>query len=141
MEQIFNLIKLAGPKRIKDRGILWREKYHDKSAPLKKRFTKDIGPGSYYRWEGHDYTTSSDYFVVVGPSVKYDTKLFFAGIKKLPPKEKRKKIYAPYGKYFPTIFAALSHASKMWGVRFPQNQKNYSTKDLENIYIPKHIRG
>ncbi|GAH10362.1 unnamed protein product, partial [marine sediment metagenome] len=58
--------KTAGRKRIKDRGIDWKEYYHERSAKLKKRFEKDIGPGVYKRWEGHDYGTDGDYFIVVG---------------------------------------------------------------------------
>lgn len=148
MEKIYkllsfqNIVKTAAPKRIRDRGISWKERYHDKSAPLKKRMDKEIGPGAYYRWEGHDYTTHSDYFIVVGPSIQRSgQKSFFAGIKKLPPKYKRKKIYAPYGKYFSTILAALSHASKMWGIIFPKNQKNYTATDLQDVHISKHIKG
>jgi len=145
--KVFNLsktsmVKEASPKRIRDRGINWKEHYQEKSQALKKRFDKDIGQGVYYRWEGHDYTTSSDYFVVVGPATqRYGQKSFFAGIKKLPPKERRKKVYAPSGKYFTNIVSALSYASRMWGVKFPPNQKNYSTQDLQNIRIPRHVKG
>jgi hypothetical protein len=129
-------------KRIKDRGIKWEEHYGERSQPLKKRFNKSIGDGSYYRWEGHDYTTDSDYFVVVGPAItKYKKKMFFAGIKKLPPKWTRSKVYAPSGKYFTNINSALSHASKMWGIRFPQAQMNYSTDNLIGVEIPRHVKG
>ena len=143
-KNIFNLrqFKMAGRKRIKDRGIRWDESYREKSEPLKKRFDNAIGTGAYYRWEGHDYTTNSDYFVVVGPArTKEGKKMFFSGIKKLPPKYKRKKIYAPSGKYFTNILSALSHASKMWGVRFPPNQTNYSQADLSEINIPRHVKA
>jgi len=76
--------KYAGRKRIKDRGIDWKERYHERSFRLKKRFDKDIGTFSYMRWEGHDYTTDSDYFVIVGPSLtKEGKKRFFAGVKKI----------------------------------------------------------
>lgn len=129
-------------KRIKDRGIRWKEGYHDRSLPLKKRFEKSIGPGAYRRWEGHDYTTDSDYFIVVGPAVqKHGQKSFFAGIKKYPPKWERKKVYAPSGKYFSSLLAALSHASKMWGVPFPEGQQNYSQDQLANVDIPRHMKA
>jgi len=132
----------AGPRRIKDRGIRWKEHYGEKSLPLKERLDEIVGPGVYHRWEGHDYTTFSDYFVVVGPSQeRYGKKSFFAGIKKLPPKWKRKKVYAPDGEYFSNIASALSHASKKWGIPYPKNQHNYSTADLENVEIPRHIKG
>lgn len=129
-------------KRIRDRGIKWDEHYGERSAPLKKRFDKDIGPGAYSRWEGHDYTTDSDYFVVVGPAKKRTgQKAFFAGVKKLPPKWKRKQVYAPSGKYFSNILSALSHASEMWGVPFPPNQTNYTLQDLADVKIPRRVKG
>lgn len=143
---VYNLKKVkeaGGPRRIRDRGIRWKEYYGEKSFYLKKKFNKLIGPGSYYRWQGRDYATSmSDYFVVVGPSQeRYGRKSFFAGIKKLPPKWKRKKIYAPDGKYFSTIASALSHVSKMWGIPYPKDQYNYSARDLQDVKIPRHIKG
>jgi hypothetical protein len=44
---LFNLkqMRTAGRKKIKDRGITWKEVYKDKSKSLKKRFDRDIGPG------------------------------------------------------------------------------------------------
>jgi len=140
----FNLLKFGGRRRIKDRGIKWEETYHERSAPLKKRFENEIGPGSYIRWEGHDYTTDSDYFVVVGPAIQRSgQKSFFAGVKKLPPRYKRGKVksYAPSGKYFTNIHSALSHASEMWGVSFPKNQQKYDQNNLKNIDIPRHVKG
>ena len=134
--------KIAGRKRIRDRGIKWEETYGEKTSDLKKRMDKKIGPNAYLRWEGHDYTTDSDYFVVVGPAVrKSGEKEFFAGIKKLPPKHERKKVYAPSGKYFPNIMSALSHASDMWGTPMPPNQANYDKGTLAPIELPKNIRG
>jgi hypothetical protein len=140
--KVFNLLKSAGRKRIRERGIMWKEHYHDRSTPLKKRMDKLVGPGSYYRFEGKDYTSGSDYFIVIGPSQeKYGRKSFFAGIKKLPPVYRRKKIYAPSGKYFPSIMSALSYANRMWGTPIPANQTNYTVSDIENINIPKKIKG
>lgn len=135
------MIKTAYRKRIKDRGIKWEEAYHERSAKLKKRFDKDLGPGAYTRWEGHDYTTYSDYFVVVGPAVTKDLKKrFFSGIKKLP-RDPRKKVYAPSGEYFSTVVGAYSHASEKWGVKFPKGVTNYSLNDLARIDIPRHVKG
>ena len=129
-------------RRIRDRGIRWKEHYHERSLPLKKRFDRDIGPGAYYRWEGHDYTTDSDYFIVVGPAVqKHGEKSFFAGIKKMPPKWERKKIYAPSGKYFSNILSALSHASNMWGINFPPDQQDYTQNELARVKIPRHMKA
>lgn len=136
------LEKEAGRKRIRDRGINWQERYHEKSEGLKKRYDKNVGPGSYIRYEGHDYTTNSDYYVVIGPTIQSSLgKCFFAGIKKLPPKERRKKIYSPSGKYFVNIVSALSYASEKWGTPFPPNQYNYTKEFLAPIKIPEHIKG
>lgn len=145
----FNLKKIAirtplpegTPHKIKDRGIKWEERYHDKSEPLKKRLDKLIGQGSYYRWEGHDNYTDSDYFVVVGPAItKEGHKKWFAGNKKLP-KDPEKKQFAPTGEYFTNIMSALSHASEKWGVPMPKGQPPYDENTLRNIKIPRHIKG
>jgi hypothetical protein len=139
----FNLsqIKEAGRKKIKDRGISWKEIYKDKSLSLKKRFDKDIGPGAYYRWEGHDYTTNSDYYIVVGPTIQSSLgKCFFAGIKKLPP-DAKDKVYSPSGEYFTNIVSALSYASDKWGIKFPMNQIKYDKNMLQNVKVPEHIKA
>lgn len=146
MIKVFNLQKIliAGRKPIKDRGISWQETYREKSKTLKKRFDEEIGYGSYYRWEGHDYTTNSDYYVVVGPTVQKSLgKCFFAGIKKLPWDWKlhKTKVYSPSGKYFTNIVSALSHASRKWNIQFPKNQTNYDKNILQPIKIPEHIRA
>ena len=137
----FNLSKSSGRKRIRDRGIKWEERYHDKSAPLKKRYDKELGPNSYYRWEGHDYTTNGDYFVVTGPAMTKDLKKrFFSGIKRLPD-QPEKKVYAPSGEYFSTIHGALSFATERWGLPFPRGAPNYTLNDLMNINVPRHVKG
>jgi hypothetical protein len=133
--------KLAGRKRIRDRGIEWRLRYHERSLRLKKRFDRDLGPSSYMRWEGHDYTTDSDYFIVMGPSLTKDgRKSFFAGIKKLPDDPKA-KIYAPSGEYFTSSISALSHINEKWGVPFPKGSPNYSVSQLIPLEIPRHMKG
>jgi hypothetical protein len=133
--------KFAGRKRIKDRGIEWKEYYHERSEKLKKRFDKTIGKGSYMRFEGHDYTTDSDYFIVVGPSLtKEGRKAFFAGIKKYPDDPKA-KVYAPSGEYFSNSVSAFSHASDKWGLQFPKGVPNYSVDQLANVEIPRHVKG
>ena len=135
------IIKIAGPKRIKDRGIKWEETYQERSKGLKKKFDKDLGPKSYIRWEGHDYTTDSDYFIVVGPAMTKDLKKrFFSGIKKLP-KDPHKKVFAPSGEYFITMVAALSHATEKWAITFPKDAINYRLSDLAQIDIPRHVKG
>jgi len=144
----FNLRKQSdgegsgGPRRIKDRGIQWQEQYREKSDDLKHRYEQILGPGSYYRWEGHDYTTNSDYFVVAGPAMtKEGRKMFFAGIKKLPPGEDPSKHFAPAGEYFGSMNGALSHASEKWGIRFPQGNPNYQKEQLAPLDIPRHVKA
>jgi hypothetical protein len=136
-----NINKFSGRKRIKDRGIKWVEKYHERSMPLKKRFTKEIGPMSYMRWEGHDYSTDGDYFVVVGPSLTGEgKKRFFSGIKRLPD-DPTKAVFAPAGEYFTTIAGAFSHASEKWNIPYPKEAPHYTLVNLENIKIPRHVKG
>ena len=133
--------KYAGRKRIRDRGINWQQKYRERSLPLKKKFEKELGRNGYWRWEGHDYTTNSNYFVVVAPSLtKERKKRFFAGIKKLP-HDKKHKVYAPYGEYFNTMKTALSHVTEKWGVPFPRDAVDYSLADLAPIDIPRHMKA
>jgi len=136
-----NLVKVAGRRRIKDRGIKWEPTYHERSKKLKERFDKQLGGGSYMRWEGHDYTTDSDYFIVVGPAMTKDLKKrFFSGIKKLPDDPKA-KIYAPAGEYFISSSSAFSHANQKWGVPYPKGAPNFTTNDLARIDIPRHVKG
>jgi len=135
-----NIIKTAA-KRIRDRGIRWKERYHKRSKRAKEKFEKVLGPKSYIRWEGHDYTTDSDYFVVVGPAeTKTLQKRFFAGIKKLPDDPKA-PVYAPSGEYFGSMMTALSHAKEKWAIPFPEGAQNYTLDDLAPIEIPRHVKG
>jgi hypothetical protein len=135
------IIKIAGRKRIRDRGISWKEKYHDRSIGLKKRYDKDIGEGAYMRFEGHDYTTDGDYFIIVGPALNKEMhKRFFSGIKRLPESPKE-KVYAPAGEYFHNIVSAYSHASRKWALPFPKGIPNYTMADLANVEISRHIKG
>lgn len=151
MNNLFNLTKFAkensgGRTPIKERGIAWKEAYEERSLPLKKRFEKSLGPGSYHRWRGHDNTTNSEYFIIVGPSMQKGVgKMFFAGIKKVPMEELDEvgevKAYSPYGEYFPSMMAALSYASERWAVPMPKNQVNYSRNQLAMVDIPEHIKA
>ena len=145
MTLVFELIKKAehtgGRKPIKERGINWEESYHDKSLSLKKKFDKQLGPGGYFRWGGHDSTTNSDYYVVVGPSIhKKQGKVFFSGIKKMPPlADQKTKTYSPYGEYFRTMKAALAYANDRWGVPTPKETPNYTKEQLTAVDIPQHV--
>jgi hypothetical protein len=97
--------------------------------------------GAYRRYEGHDVTTNSDYYIVVGPTIDSDIgKCFFAGIKKLP-RDKKKKVYSPSGEYFTSVVSAYSYASDKWGVTFPAGQVNITKQQLEPVDIPEHIKG
>lgn len=122
--------KTAG-KRIKDRGIHWKETYTEKTLEHKEKYEEEIGPGSYFRWEGHDNTTGNDYYIVAGPGQsKTKGKLFFSGIRKLPAE------YSPNGEYFNTLRKALVYAKDMWGVRLPPGFKQeYTSENLVNVSI------
>lgn len=133
-------IIISGRRRIKDRGIRWKEHYGEKSSGLKKKFEK-ILPGAYFRWEGHDYETGHPYYVVVGPAIsKRFGKAFFAGVKKLPVNPEKNKYYSPSGKYFTALKSAISHANDMWGTKFPKNAGDYKKHDLDNVDIPRHLK-
>lgn len=142
----YNLYKDSGRKRIRDRGINWKETYRKRSLPLKKRFEKQVGPGSYYRWEGRDFTTNSMYYVVVGPSVHKNLgKVYFAGVKKIPihdfTKDPDTKTYSPYGEYFHNIKAAILYANERWGIPIPKNQPQYTKDNLANADVPEHVKA
>jgi len=137
------MIKISA-KRIKDRNIRWEEAYTERTKPLKERYSEKIGAGSFYRWEGHDYTTNSDYYVIVSPArTKELKKKYFAGIKKLPfdYKKESTKVYSPYGEYFNTIKSALSFVRERYGVTFPAGQTAYSVEHLLEVDIPRHVKG
>lgn len=137
------MIKVSA-KRIKDRNISWKEAYSERTAPLRDRYFSEIGVGAYRRWEGHDFTTNSDYYIVCSPAqTKYGQKQFFAGIKKLPPLAVRDtaNIYSPYGKYFSNIASALGFLKDKYGVLWPKDQINYSADQLQNIEIPRFVKA
>jgi hypothetical protein len=136
----FPCLHKTASKKIKDRGIHWLESYHDKSETLKKKLDAAIGPNAYLRFSGHDVTTNSDYFIVIGPSVEGNQKLFFAGIQKMP-RDDKKKVYSPYGEYFSTIKGAMAYAQKKWGLPFKQGIPDYSADILVSIDLPEHIKG
>ena len=69
---------------IKERGIKWQESYGDKSAPLKKSMEEQVGIGSYFRWEGYDHTTDTEYYVVVSPGYSEKKGYFFFAKAVLP---------------------------------------------------------
>lgn len=114
---------------IKDRGINWAESYGDKSASLKEQFEEQVGPGSYFRWEGHDSTSGNDYYVVVSPG--FSDKMgyhFFAGLRKMPADD------GASGKKFKTQREALSYAYDTWKVPKPETMpaqwNGFSEQDI-----------
>lgn len=113
---------------IKDRGIRWEEAYSDKSAYLKEQYENQVGPGSYFRWEGHDHTTGQDYYAVVTPgfSDKHGFH-FFAALRKVPAEN------GASGKKFKNQAEALSYAYDTWRVPPPKTpiHKTYIANDLE----------
>lgn len=147
MQEIFDLNKVAkhtgGRTPIKDRGIKWKESYSDRTANMRKKFNDAVGYDSYIRYEGHDHTTNSDYYIVIGPSIEKNMgKCFFAGVKKLPPpREREGKTFSPYGEYFKTMKAAHAYATEKWGVPMKKNLPNYTQADLANVDIPSRIKG
>jgi len=123
------------PKRIRDRGIQWREIYREKSKTLKERYDREIGANSYFRWEGYDATSDSSYYVVLGPGFsKKEGKSFFSGIRKMPAD------YAPSGDYFPTMQAAAKYARDKWGVPAPVIP-SYTKAHLANVHVPGEDTG
>lgn len=117
-----------GGTPIKDRGIRWEEAYGDKSAYLKQEFEKQVGPGSYFRWEGHDSTTGSDYYAVVTPGFsKKHGFHFFAALRKIPAD------HGASGKKFKYQAEALDYAYETWRVPPPETKphKPYIDKDLQ----------
>lgn len=121
-------------KPIKERGIQWEEQYGDKSAYLKREMEDQIGPGAYFRWEGHDFITGNDYYVVVSPG--YSSKHgyhFFAGLRKIPAE------HGASGKEFNTMREALHYAYDMWRVpkpdTMPPGWTGYRYEDIVNKEI------
>lgn len=101
-------------KPIKERGIKWTEKYGEKSSYLKQEMEEQIGPGSYFRWEGHDSSTGNDYYVVICPGYsKNHGYHFFAGLRKMPAD------HGASGHYFKSMREALNYAYDTWRVPKP----------------------
>ena len=114
---------------IKERGIRWTENYGDKSSVLKKEMDEQIGIGSYFRWEGYDKTTDTDYYVVVCPGYsKKKGYFFFAGLRKIPAE------HGASGKKFTSQADALNYAMDTWNVPRPQQRpaKAYNIADIRN---------
>lgn len=114
--------------KLADRPVVWKEAYTRRTLFLKKQFHETLGPGSYFRFEGHDTDTNDDYFVVVGPAKVHSPKAeFFAGMRKLPAD------YAAGGLYFHDLKEAIEYANRTWGVPVPDDVRYYDSKDLKGL--------
>jgi len=127
-------MKKSAAKRIKDRNIEWKELYKKKSLFMKEKFDEEIGPMSYFRWEGDDPESNASYYIVVSPSITDEYgKSYFAGIRKMPDD------YPPSGKYFRSIREALRYARKVWDVPVPMPLPQWSSADLANVELHKIV--
>lgn len=116
---------------IKDRGIQWKEAYTDKSAYLKEQFEAQVGPGSYFRWEGHDHVSGADYYAVVTPGYsKKHGYHFFAALRKMPADN------GASGKKFKNQAEALSYAMETWRVPPPDTQPHQAYVDTDLVGKP-----
>ena len=90
---------------------------------------KEIGIGSYFRWEGYDKTTDTSYYVAVSPGYsKKKGYFFFAGLRKIPAE------HGASGKKFTSQADALNYAMETWNVPRPQQRpaKAYNIADIRN---------
>ena len=110
---------------IKDRGIQWEEEYRDKSAAQKEYYAKAVGPGSYFRWEGHD-GTGQDYYVAITPGFSNKKGYyFFAALRKIPEE------HGSSGRKFKTQDEAISYAIETWNIPTPgMSHKHYDVNDI-----------
>jgi len=127
MKSTKNIIITAKTK-LADRPVVWKEAYTERTLFLKKQFHDVLGPGSYFRFEGHDTETDDDYFVVVGPAKVHKPKAeFFAGVRKLPAD------FSAGGLYFHDLKEAMEYAHDTWGVNSPSEMEYYDSIDLKGI--------
>ena len=123
-----NDIVVTSKTKLADRPIVWREEYTKRALFLKRQFHEVLGPGSYFRWVGHDSETDDEYFVVVGPAKVHAPKAsFFAGVRKLPAD------YAAGGYYFHDMKEAMEYAALTWGVTALPEMRYYDSSDLQGI--------
>lgn len=127
LDTYMHLTKTAKEK-LSEKNIKWAEVYTDKTMYLKNQFDDVIGPGSYFRFEGVDADSGSEYYVIVGPAKIHAPRAkFFAGVRKLP------ATYPAGGKYFDSLDAAANYAKETWGINIPKSLKPYTSAQLFNI--------
>lgn len=121
-------IRVEAKTKLADRSVTWQEAYTDKTLFLKRQYHDTIGPGSYFRFEGHDAETGDDYFVIVGPAkVHSPSSQFFAGVRKMPAD------YPAAGQSFHDMKEAIEHANRTWGTPIPDAMRYYDSGDLKGI--------
>jgi len=121
------LTKIAREKLV-EKDIEWKQVYTDKTLFLKEQFEDVVGPGSYFRFEGADKGSDSEYYCIIGPAKIHDPiAKFFAGVRKLP------ATYSAGGKYFDSLDAAASYARDTWGVPTPNSLRPYTASSLRDI--------
>jgi len=115
-------------EKLVEKDIEWKQVYTDKTLFLKEQFEDVVGPGSYFRFEGVDKGSSSEYYCIIGPAKIHDPiAKFFAGVRKLP------ATYSAGGKYFDSLDAAASYARDTWGVPTPRSLRPYTASSLRDI--------
>jgi len=121
------IVKIAREKLV-EKDIEWKQVYTDKTLFLKEQFEDVVGPGSYFRFEGKDKGSDSEYYCIIGPAKIHDPiAKFFAGVRKLP------ATYSAGGKYFDSLDTAAAYARDTWGVPTPNSLKPYTSAALKGI--------
>jgi hypothetical protein len=119
---------LLAREKLAEKDIKWKETYTDKTSFLKEQFEAVIGQGSYFRFEGEDYSSGDRYYCIIGPAkIKKPRAKFFAGVRKLP------ATYSAGGKYFDSMDSAAKYAKDTWGVPTPSTLRPYNSAQLHGI--------
>lgn len=121
-------MKSFAKEKLVTKNIQWKESYTEKTEFLKEQFEAVIGAGSYFRFEGKDYGSGDEYYVIIGPAKIHNPRAkFFAGVRKLP------ATYSAGGKYFDSMDGAAVYARETWGVPTPGSLKPYTSASLYGI--------
>ena len=121
-------MKCLAKVKLVEKNIRWQEGYTDKTSFLRKQFNEVVGPGSYFRYEGKDIDTGSEYYCILSPAkIHNPIAKFFAGVRKLP------ATYSAGGKYFDSLNSAAQYAHDTWGVPIPKEMRPYTSASLYGI--------
>jgi len=119
---------ITAREKLVEKNIKWKEAYTDKTLFLKEQFEEVVGEGSYFRFEGKDIDSSSEYYCIIGPAKVHAPRAkFFAGVRKLP------ATYSAGGKYFDSMDGAATYAKETWGIPIPSSLKPYTSAALYGI--------